>query len=31
MQQFCLSVLLPASDARIEKLTGGTARRLDAL
>jgi hypothetical protein len=31
MQQFCLSVLLPAIDARIEELTGRTTRRLNAL
>lgn len=30
MQQFCLSVLLPAIDARIEALTAPTAHRLDA-
>jgi hypothetical protein len=30
MQQFCLSVLLPAIDARIAELTRRTARRIDA-
>jgi len=31
MQQFCLTVLLPAIDAKIEALTAPTARRVTAL
>ena len=30
LQQFCQRVLLPAIEAKIEELTGRTARRLDA-
>jgi hypothetical protein len=30
MQQFCLSVLLPAIDAKIEELTAPPARRANA-